>query len=48
MVFEAPSDDFVFAVKRGEKVKVGQPLGDRTDKIAELLGKQAVTESIAQ
>jgi hypothetical protein len=33
LVFEAP-ENFVFSVRRGDKVKVGETLGDTREKIA--------------
>ena len=46
MVFEAP-EDFVFCIKRGEKVKVGEALGDRRTKIGDLLQEQKVKEMLS-
>jgi len=36
LIFEAP-EDFLFVVRRGDKVKLGEPLGDKKEKIAQLL-----------
>lgn len=36
----------MFAVRRGDKVKVGEPLADRKDKIAQLLQQQKAKEML--
>ena len=43
VVFEAP-EDFVFCVRRGEKIKLGEALGDRREKIGGLLQEQKLKE----
>lgn len=40
---EAPST-FQFATRRGDKVKVGEPLGDVKEKIGQLLQEQRSRE----
>jgi hypothetical protein len=37
-----------FRVRRGDKVKLGQPLGDKRDKIAKLLAEQKAKEMAGQ
>lgn len=47
LVFEAP-EDFLFTVRRGDKVKVGEPLGDKKEKIAALLQEYKTREMAGQ
>lgn len=47
LVFEAP-EDFLFTVRRGDKVRVGEPLGDKREKIANLLQELKTKEMAGQ